>query len=138
MEKSLHSSVSSACNNQKTPECQLVGSLTLTQLERVCVLLEANKILINLVDWWYNNSLKLNGPVAQLARAPAWHAGGQGFKSPSVHHKFELSNCCFSSLISVSILRSTRCFEFSSWIYAIRLIITSDIFSLRHCVQKIL
>ena len=25
------------------------------------------------------------GPVAQLVRAPAWHAGGQGFESPSVH-----------------------------------------------------
>lgn len=25
------------------------------------------------------------GPVAQLARAPAWHAGGQGFEPPSVH-----------------------------------------------------
>ena len=27
-----------------------------------------------------------NGPVAQLARAPALQAGGQGFKSPQVHH----------------------------------------------------
>ena len=26
-----------------------------------------------------------SGPVAQLVRAPAWHAGGQGFESPSVH-----------------------------------------------------
>jgi PD-(D/E)XK endonuclease len=25
------------------------------------------------------------GAVAQLARAPAWHAGGQGFKSPQLH-----------------------------------------------------
>ena len=27
----------------------------------------------------------LRGPVAQLARAPALQAGGQGFKSPQVH-----------------------------------------------------
>ncbi len=26
------------------------------------------------------------GPVAQLARAPALHAGGQEFDSPRVHH----------------------------------------------------
>ena len=25
------------------------------------------------------------GAVAQLARAPAWHAGGQGFESPQLH-----------------------------------------------------
>src|SRR3712207_8971609 len=25
------------------------------------------------------------GPVAQPGRAPAWHAGSQGFKSPQVH-----------------------------------------------------
>ena len=27
------------------------------------------------------------GPIAQLARALAWHARGPGFKSPWVHHQ---------------------------------------------------
>ena len=26
-----------------------------------------------------------DGAVAQLARAPAWHAGGRGFESPQLH-----------------------------------------------------
>lgn len=30
-------------------------------------------------------SLSLDGVVAQLARAPALHAGGQGFESPRLH-----------------------------------------------------
>ena len=29
------------------------------------------------------------GAVAQLARAPAWHAGGRGFESPHVHQPFQ-------------------------------------------------
>ena len=29
---------------------------------------------------------KSNGPIAQLARARAWHARGQGFKPLQVHH----------------------------------------------------
>ena len=32
---------------------------------------------------------KLNGAVAQLARAPALQAGGQEFDSPQLHHKKE-------------------------------------------------
>ncbi len=28
---------------------------------------------------------EFNGAVAQLARAPAWHAGGRGFESPQLH-----------------------------------------------------
>jgi hypothetical protein len=28
---------------------------------------------------------EFDGAVAQLARAPAWHAGGQGFESPQLH-----------------------------------------------------
>ncbi len=31
-----------------------------------------------------------DGPVAQPGRAPAWHAGSQGFKSPQVHPPSEL------------------------------------------------
>ena len=27
------------------------------------------------------------GPLAQLARAPPWHGGGQGFESLMVHQK---------------------------------------------------
>lgn len=29
---------------------------------------------------------RLHGPLAHLARAPALHAGGEGFDSPRVHH----------------------------------------------------
>ncbi len=28
-----------------------------------------------------------SGVVAQFGRAPAWHAGGQGFNPPQLHHK---------------------------------------------------
>ncbi len=31
------------------------------------------------------NDFDFEGAVAQLGRAPAWHAGGQGFKSPQLH-----------------------------------------------------
>ena len=31
------------------------------------------------------------GAVAQLGRAPAWHAGGQGFKSPQLHSPPDLT-----------------------------------------------
>lgn len=33
----------------------------------------------------FDKILCVFGPIAQLARAPAWHAGGQGFDPPSVH-----------------------------------------------------
>ena len=35
----------------------------------------------------YNNLALKYGPVAQLARAPALHAGGQEFESPQVHQE---------------------------------------------------
>ena len=31
------------------------------------------------------SDFEFDGAVAQLARAPAWHAGGQGFESPQLH-----------------------------------------------------
>ena len=31
------------------------------------------------------NDFDFEGAVAQLGRAPAWHAGGQGFESPQLH-----------------------------------------------------
>ena len=37
-----------------------------------------------------NGHRPLYGPLAHLARAPALHAGGEGFDSPRVHHYFPL------------------------------------------------
>ncbi len=34
---------------------------------------------------------EFDGAVAQLARAPAWHAGGRGFESPQLHSEPPLS-----------------------------------------------
>ena len=36
----------------------------------------------------YYSSYKLQGPLAQLARAPALHAGGHRFDSDRVHQKY--------------------------------------------------
>lgn len=37
-------------------------------------------------------SFTINGAVAQLARASAWHAEGQGFKSPQLHQQKDYKN----------------------------------------------
>ena len=37
-----------------------------------------------------NNNIYSFGAVAQMARALAWHARGQGFKSPQLHHSTRL------------------------------------------------
>ena len=34
---------------------------------------------------WLSYAPHAVGHVAQLGRAPAWHAGGQGFESPQLH-----------------------------------------------------
>ncbi len=46
------------------------------------------------VTHWYNPPLIL-GAVAQLGRALAWHARGQGFKSPQLHQETRWSRRVF-------------------------------------------
>ena len=35
--------------------------------------------------------------MAQPGSAPAWHAGGQGFESPWIHHELEILQVAESS-----------------------------------------
>ena len=47
---------------------------------RLCDAKNGQRSCINLAEQY-----EFDGAVAQLARAPAWHAGGQGFESPQLH-----------------------------------------------------
>ena len=60
----------------------------------------------------------LFGHLAQLARAPAWRAGGRGFKSLSVHHGKTSGNTMFSGVRSISdVLRKSKMIKFWSRTY---------------------
>src|SRR2546423_4227457 len=52
---------------------------TLAQL-RLAPALNGQVACTNLAD-----NFDFEGAVAQMGRAPAWHAGGQGFESPQLH-----------------------------------------------------
>jgi antitoxin (DNA-binding transcriptional repressor) of toxin-antitoxin stability system len=68
--------------------CFLVPSALIAGMAKIHLRLRpartGQKSCITLAD-----DFDFEGAVAQLGRAPAWHAGGQGFKSPQLHSSSE-------------------------------------------------